>query len=117
MAYVDGFVLAVPKKKVALYRKMSRQAGRIFREHGALEFRECMGDDMKTKFGLPFTRLARAKAGETVFFSFIVFRSRAHRDAVNKRAMKDPRMNDMPPEMPFDVKRMAYGGFKVVVDV
>ena len=119
MKYVDGFVLAVPKKNVAEYRRMAQAAGKIWRKHGALEFRECVGEDLKTKMGVPFPRLAKTKAGETVFFSYIVYKSRAHRDSVNKKVMKDPRMNKMMDgkAMPFDVKRMAYGGFKVLVDV
>jgi uncharacterized protein YbaA (DUF1428 family) len=118
MRYVDGFVLAVPKKNVPAYRRMARQAGKIWREHGALEFRECVGDDLNVKMGLPFPRLSKLKRGETVFFSWITYKSRAHRDAVNKQVMKDPRMAKMMNDraMPFDVKRMAYGGFKVLVD-
>jgi uncharacterized protein YbaA (DUF1428 family) len=117
MAYVDGWVLVVPRRKVDAYRRMAKKAGRVWREHGALQFRECMGDDMDTKgMGVPFPRFARAKAGEVVFFSYVVYRSRAHRDAVNKRVMKDKRMAEMPPDMPFDAKRMAYGGFRVVVE-
>ena len=120
MTYVDGFVLAVPKKNVAAYRKMAVAGGKIWRKHGALEFRECVGDDLKAHagMGVAFTKMAKAKAGETVFFSYVVYKSRAHRDKVNKAVMKDPKMNaivkDM--KMPFDVKRMAYGGFKVLVD-
>jgi uncharacterized protein YbaA (DUF1428 family) len=103
---------------VQVYRRMARQAGKVWREHGALEFRECMGDDLNVKgMGTPFPRRMALKRGETVFFSWIVFKSRAHRDRVNARVMKDPRMADMPPDMPFDVKRMLYGGFKVLVDL
>ena len=117
MPYVDGFVLAVPKRNLAAYRRMARIAGRIWREHGALEYRECVGDDLKVKMGLPFSRLARLKAGETVFFSWIVYKSRAHRDRVNGKVMKDPRLTaSMKGPMPFDIKRMAYGGFNVLVD-
>jgi uncharacterized protein YbaA (DUF1428 family) len=118
MSYVDGFVLPVPKKNLAAYRRMAAKAGKVWREHGALEYRECGGDDLKVKFGLPFPKLAKVKAGETVFFSWIVYKSRAHRDAVNAKVMKDPRLAEMmdPKKMPFDVKRMAYGGFKVLVD-
>ena len=116
MAYVDGFVLPVPTRKLAQYRKMAAKAGKIWMEYGALEFKECVGDDLHPKGVLPFTRLARVKKGETVVFSFIVYKSRAHRDAVNKKVMKDPRMDMSPGSMPFDVKRMAYGGFKVLVD-
>jgi uncharacterized protein YbaA (DUF1428 family) len=115
--YVDGFVLPVPKKNVKAYRSMATKAGKIWKDHGALEFRECMGDDLKVKFGVPLPRLVKSKPGETVFFSYIVFKSRAHRDRVNAKVMKDPRMNKMVKTMPFDGKRMAYGGFKVLVDV
>ena len=118
--YVDGFVLPVPKKNVAAYRRMSTKAGKVWRELGALEYRECVGDDLKVKGGVAaFPRVARAKAGETVFFSWIVYKSRAHRDRVNAKVMKDPRIAGMmgDSKMPFDPKRMAYGGFAVVVDV
>jgi uncharacterized protein YbaA (DUF1428 family) len=117
--HVDGFVLPVPKKNLAAYRRMSQRAGRGWREHGALEYREAVGDDIKIKMGLPFARSVRAKAGEAVVFSWIVYKSRAHRDAVNAKVMKDPRITKMmdPKAMPCDVKRMAYGGFKVFVDV
>ncbi len=115
--YVDGFVLPVPKKNVEAYRRMARKAGKIWREHGALEFRECVGDDLRMKGVVPFPRLAKAKAGETVMFSWIVYRSRAERDRVNAKVMKDPRLAKMmdPKATPFDVKRMAYGGFRVLV--
>ena len=117
--YVDGFVIPVPKRNVQKYRRMAQRAGKVWREHGALEFRECVGDDFKVKGVVPFTRPARAKPGETVFFSWIVFRSRAHRDRVNKKVMKDPRITQMmnPKDMPFDAQRMFWGGFKVMVDV
>ena len=115
MSYVDGFVLVVPKKKIALYKKIARKAGRIWREHGALDYRECVGDDLKVKFGLPFPKLTKAKAGETVVFSWIVYKSRAHRDKVNAKVMADKRLKMEGTEMPFDMKRMAYGGFKTVV--
>jgi uncharacterized protein YbaA (DUF1428 family) len=97
---------------------MSRKAGRIWREHGALEYREAAGDDLKVKWGALFPRVVKSKPGETVFFSWIVYRSRAHRDRVNARVMKDPRLASMmdPKAMPFDMKRMSYGGFKVLVD-
>lgn len=118
MHYVDGYVLPVPKKNLRAYFRMAKKAGKIWREHGALEYRECAGDDLKVKGLLPFPRLARLKAGETIVFSWIVYKSRAHRDRVNAEVMKDPRLNTMcdSKSMPFDVKRMAYGGFKVVVD-
>jgi len=118
MKYIDAFVVPVPKKNVAAYARMSRSAGKLWREHGALEFRECVGDDLKVKMGLPFPRLAKLKPNETVFFSWILYKSRAHRDSVNKKVMNDPRMAKMMnmKAMPFDVKRMAYGGFKALVD-
>ena len=118
MAYVDGFVASLPRRNLAAYTRMSRAAGKVWREHGALEYRECVGDDLKSKMGVPFPRLAKARAGETVVFSWIVYRSRAHRDRVNARVMKDPRIvTSMKEPMPFDVKRMAYGGFRVIVDL
>jgi uncharacterized protein YbaA (DUF1428 family) len=119
MKYIDGFVVPVLKKNVPAYRRMARKSGRIFREPGALEFRECVGDDFKVPMGLPFTRLAKLKPNETVFFSFIVYKSRADRDRVNRKIMKDPRMLAIcgPEDMPFDIKRMAYGGFRALVDL
>ena len=118
MPYVDGFLIPVPRRKVETYRRIARRAGKIWREYGALEYRECVGDDLKTTMGTPFPKAARAKTGETVWFSWIVYKSRAHRDRVNAKVMKDPRMAKMMKDpMPFDVKRMAYGGFKVLVDV
>jgi uncharacterized protein YbaA (DUF1428 family) len=118
MSYVDGFVLAVPKKNLKAYAKMAQAAGKIWKEHGALEFRECAGDDLDVKMGVSFSKIIKLKPGETAVFSWIVFKSRAHRDRVNTKVMKDPRLNEMmdEKEMPFDVKRMAYGGFKVLVD-
>jgi uncharacterized protein YbaA (DUF1428 family) len=117
--YVDGFVLPVPKKKVEAYRRIAQKAGKIWREHGALEFRECVGDDLKVKMGVSFPRRIKVKTGETVAFSWIAFKSRAHRDRVNAKVMKDPRMGKMmdPKAMPFDPKRMLYGGFSVIVDL
>ncbi|WHZ16062.1 MAG: Protein of unknown function DUF1428 [Nitrospira sp.] len=118
MRYVDGFVIPVPKKNLQAYIRMAKKACKIWREHGALEYRECVGDDLKVKVGLPFLRLTKLKPGETVVFSWIVYRSRAHRDRVNAKVMKDPRIKAMGDfsSMPFDVKRMSYGGFKIIVD-
>ena len=119
MKYVDGYVLPVPKKNLPAYRRMAKEAGKVWREHGALEFRECVGDDLKTKKIKSFPSLVKPKPGETVVLSWIVFKSRAHRDAVNAKVMKDPRlakMMDMK-ATPFDSKRMAYGGFEMMVDV
>ena len=115
--YVDGYVLPLPRRHLAAYRRIARKAGRIWREHGALEVRECVGDDLAPKWGLPFPRLVKLRPGETVLFSWIVFRSRAHRDRVNARVMKDPRLSSTTAPMPFDVKRMAYGGFRTLVEV
>ncbi|MBU8876171.1 DUF1428 domain-containing protein [Reyranella sp. MMS21-HV4-11] len=115
MSYVDGFVLVVPKKKLAAYTKLARLAGKVWREHGALDYRECVADDLKVKFGLPFTKLVKVKAGETIMFSYIVYKSRSHRDKVNAKVMADPRMQEPPKDIPFDMKRMAYGGFKTIV--
>lgn len=118
MPYVDGFVIPIPKKNLQAYRRMSAKAGKVWRDHGALEYRECVGDDLNMKMGVPFPRLAKSKTNETVVFSWIVYKSRAHRDAVNAKVMKDPRLGSMMDgkKMPFDIKRMAYGGFKVFVD-
>lgn len=118
--YADGFVLIVPKKNLDAYRKMSRKAGRIWREYGALEYRECVGDDLKAKFGLPFGKLTKAKPSEAVVFSWIVYRSRKERDKINAKVMADERLAGAgcdPDNMPFDIKRMSYGGFEVFVDV
>jgi len=118
MPYVDGFLLAVPKRNLQTYRRIAQRAGRVWRQHGALEYRECAGDDLKVKFGVSFARAARLKAGETAVFSWIVYKSRAHRDRVNAKVMKDPRMQTMMNDpMPFDMKRMSYGGFRVLVDL
>lgn len=118
MRYVDGFLLAVPKRNVGAYRRLAQKASKIWREYGALDYKECVGDDLTVKMGVPFTQPMKVKSGETVVFSYIVYKSRAHRDAVNKKIMKDPRIANMcdPKDMPFNVKRMCYGGFKVLVD-
>ena len=119
MRYVDGFVLPVPKKNLAIYRGIAQKAGKIWLEHGALQYIEAAADDLDVKFGVSFTRTIKPKSGETVVISFILFKSRAHRDSVNAKVMKDPRMNKMMEKgpMPFDVKRMVYGGFKMLVDL
>jgi len=117
MAYVDGYVLPVPKKNLKAYFAMARKAAKVWRDHGALEYRECAGDDLDVKFCLPFTKIIKVKPGETVVFSWIVFKSRAHRDRINANVMKDPRLAKMmdPKALPFDCKRMVCGGFKIVV--
>ena len=119
MHYVDGFVLPILKNNLKAYFQMAKKAGKIWREHGALEYRECVGDDLNVKMGLPFPRLAKLTAGETVVFSWIVYKSRAHRNKVNAKVIKDPRMNGMcdAKSMPFDIKRMSFGGFSVLVSV
>ena len=119
MAYVDGFVVPVPKRKLQAYRRMAQKAGKIWREHGALEFRECVADDVQWGKRTSFPRSVKLKAGETVMFSFIVYQSKAERNRVNAKVMKDKRLASMmdPKAMPFDAKRMIYGGFKVMVDL
>lgn len=115
MPYVDGYVLPVPRKKLNAYVRMARMGEEVWRRHGALDYKECIGDDLKTKWGSTFSRMMKLKPGETVVFSYIVFKSRAHRDRVNAKVMKEMAKAAMPKDMPFDVKRMVYGGFKVSV--
>jgi uncharacterized protein YbaA (DUF1428 family) len=116
--YIDGFVIPLPKKKIQSYRRMSQKAGKVWREYGALDYIECAGDDLNKKTGLPFLKLTKAKPGETVVFSWIIYKSKAHRNAVNAKIMKDPRIAKMmnPNDMPFEMKRMSFGGFKIIVD-
>ena len=116
MGYVDGYVLPVPKKNLQAYRRMAQRGAKVWRKHGALEYFECVGDDLHPKWaGIPFPRTVKLKPGETVVFSYVVFKSRAHRDRVNAKVMKDMGKMCEPKDMPFDVKRMVYGGFKVEV--
>jgi uncharacterized protein YbaA (DUF1428 family) len=117
--YVDGFVVPVPKRKLAAYRAMARKAGKVWMEHGALEYVECAADDVKPGKVTSFPQSVKLKAGETVFFSYVVYKSRADRDRINKKVMSDPRLKDMmdPKKLPFDGKRMFYGGFKVVISL
>jgi uncharacterized protein YbaA (DUF1428 family) len=118
MAYVDGFVLIVPTDKIDEYKKISKKAGKVWREHGALEYRECVGDDLDIPFGRPFPKLLKLKPNETAVFSWIVYKSKAQRNAVNAKAMNDERLTGMDPKtMPFDMKKMSMGGFTVLVDV
>jgi uncharacterized protein YbaA (DUF1428 family) len=122
MAYVDGFVVPVPKNKLDAYRRLSRKAGKVWREHGALEYKECVADDAPKGKVTSFPQSVKLKKGETVVFSWITYKSRTHRDRVNKKVMKDPRLADMMgadnmEKMPFDGQRMIYGGFEVVIDV
>jgi uncharacterized protein YbaA (DUF1428 family) len=118
MRYVDGFVLPVPKKNVQAYRRMAQKAGKVWREHGAIEYIECMADDVKRGKHTSFPQSVKLKPSETVVFAYIVYKSRAHRDRVNAKVMKDPRLASMmdPKAMPFDAKRMFWGGFKLLVD-
>ena len=119
MAYVDGFVLPVPKKNLQRYRSIARKAGKVWREHGALEYRECVADDVKPGKVTSFPQSVKLKAGETVVFSYIVFKSRKDRDRVNAKVMKDTRLASMmdPKDMPFDAKRMFWGGFNPIVSL
>jgi uncharacterized protein YbaA (DUF1428 family) len=118
--YTDGFVIPVAKNKLKHYFKIAKMAGKVWRDHGALDYKECLGDDLTSAaaFALPFPKGIRSRKGETVVFSFIVYKSKAHRDKVNAAVMKDPRIAALcdPKKMPFDCKRMLYGGFQVVVD-
>jgi uncharacterized protein YbaA (DUF1428 family) len=122
MAYVDGFVVPVPKSKLDAYRRLSRKAGKVWREHGALEYKECVADDAPAGKVTSFPQSVKLESDETVVFAWITYKSRKHRDAVNAKVMKDPRLADtMGPEnmenMPFDAQRMIYGGFEVVIDI
>jgi len=117
--YVDGFVVPVPKRKLEAYRRLAKRAGKIWKEYGALEYRECVADDVKWGKRTSFPRSVKQKPGETVMFSWIVYKSRAQRDRINKKVMKDPRLADMMDlkTLPFDAKRMIYGGFKLLLEV
>jgi uncharacterized protein YbaA (DUF1428 family) len=119
MPYVDGFIVPVPKKNLKDYFKLAKLAGKVWKEHGAIEYHECEADDVKVGKWTSFPRAVKLKRGETVVFSWIVYKSRAHRDKVNAKVMKDPRLASMisGKAMPFDGKRMIYGGFKVALTV
>jgi uncharacterized protein YbaA (DUF1428 family) len=116
--YVDGFVIPVPKRNIEAYRRMAQKAAKVWMEYGALDYRECVGDDLNSKMCLPFPRGIKSKPNETIVFSWITYKSRAHRDRVNAKVMKDPRLENMMDgaDMPFDCKRMMYGGFKTIVE-
>jgi uncharacterized protein YbaA (DUF1428 family) len=118
MSYVDGFILPVPKKNLRAYRAMAQKAGKVWREHGALDYKECVADDVKVGKVTSFPRSVKLKGRETVIFSYIVYKSRADRDRIVAKVMKDPRLAKMmnPKAMPFDGKRMIYGGFKILVE-
>ena len=119
MAYVDGFLIPVPRRNRAQYKNMSTQAGKVWIDHGALEYHECVADDVKPGKQTSFPDGVKLKKGEEVWFSWIVYKSRKHRDRVNAKAMKDPRLAHMmdPKAMPFDSKRMVFGGFRMLVDM
>jgi uncharacterized protein YbaA (DUF1428 family) len=119
MAYVDGFLVAVPKKKLKAYASISRKAGKVWREHGALDYQEYAADDVSVGKWTSFPRAVKLKPDETVVFSYIVYKTRRDRDRINAKVMKDPRLAKMmdPKAMPFDMKRMIYGGFKTLVSV
>ena len=121
--YVDGYVIPIPKKKLSAYKRMATVASKVWRKHGALEYRECIGDDLKIKGVVSFLKSSKSKPGEIPIFAWVVYKSRAHRDAVNAKVMKDPKMLAMmtamkkdPKKVPFDMRRMAYSGFKVLID-
>lgn len=119
-SYVDGYVLVVPKKNLKAYRKMALEAGKVWRKHGALDYKESVGNDLKPKWGVSFAKLMKIKPSETVMFSYVTFKSKAHRNSVNAKVMKEfsdyVEKSGSHQEMPFDMKKMAYGGFKVLVD-
>jgi uncharacterized protein YbaA (DUF1428 family) len=119
MSYVDGFVSPVPKRKAAAYRRLARKSGRVWREHGALAYVECVADDVKRGKWTSFPQAVKLKPGEAVWFSWIVYKSRSHRDRVLAKVMQDPRLKGMmdPKKMPFDGRRMFWGGFKAVVEL
>jgi uncharacterized protein YbaA (DUF1428 family) len=117
MSYVDGYILPIPKRSLRAYRRMADMGRKMWTKHGAVDYKECAGDDLVSKWGTPFSRLLKLKPNETAVFAYIVFKSRAHRDRVNAKVMKE--MNEMggpPKDMPFDMKRMVYGGFKTIVE-
>ena len=120
MSYVDGFIIPLPKKNLKAYRRMAALGAKVWRKHGALKYFECVGDDLNSKSApVKFPRMAKAKQGETVVLAFIVYKSRVHRDRVTAKVLNDPLMNDpqyTAKSMPFDIKRLAYGGFKTIVE-
>ncbi len=115
MSYVDGYLVPVPKRNLTAYLRLAKLGEKLWRKHGALDYKECVGDDLKPKWGCPFPQSVKLKPGETLFFSFIVFKSRAHRDRVNAKVIKEIEKSGCQHEMPFDCRRFVYGGFKVLV--
>ena len=115
MPYVDGYVIALPKKNLKAYVRLARWGERVWRKHGALDYKECIGDDLASHCGTPFPKALKLKRGETVVFAYVLYKSRAHRDRVNAKVLKEMMAAAMPPEMPFDMKKMLFGGFRVAV--
>ena len=113
--YIDGYVIPIKKKNIKAYKKLAVLGCKVWMEHGALATYECVGDDLNSEWGMPFPKLCKLRADETVFFSFVIYKSKAHRNRVNRKVLSDPRMNSMPPTMPFDMKRFSVGGFKTLV--
>lgn len=116
MKYVDGFLIPISKQKLKAYKKMALLGKKAWMKHGALDYKECVGEDLASKWGMPFPKLMKLKTGETLIMAFIVFKSRAHRDKVNAKVMQEMSKASSTMEMPFDMKRLVYGGFKVLVD-
>jgi uncharacterized protein YbaA (DUF1428 family) len=116
MRYVDGYVIPIPKKNLKTYARMAKMGAAVWMKHGALDYKECVGEDLQTKWGKSFSSMMKLKPGETVIFSYVVFKSRAHRDRVNAKVMKDMEKQGETCAMPFDIKRMVYGGFNVLVE-
>ncbi len=118
MQYVDGFLIPLPKKNIKMYRRMAQLGKKTWMKHGALDYKECLADDISNPMGAPLSTILKLKPSETVVFAYIVFKSRKHRDSVNMKVMSDPAMNDpeMMKKMPFDMKRFCYGGFKAIVE-
>lgn len=116
MSYVDGYILPIPKKHVKTYQRMAEMGRDAWMKHGAVDYKECIGDDLVPKWGTAFSRMMKLKPGETVVFAYVVFKSRAHRDRVNKKVMKEMMATSGSKDMPFDPKRMVYGGFKTIVE-
>jgi uncharacterized protein YbaA (DUF1428 family) len=116
MNYVDGYIIPLPEKNLKAYTRMAKMGAEMWMKHGALDYKECVAEDLNAKWGMSFSRMMKLKPGETAVFSYIVFKSRAHRDRVNAKVMKEMEKMDNMEEMPFDMKRMVYGGFKVIVE-
>lgn len=114
--YIDGYIIPINKKNTKAYKKMATMGCKIWMEHGALDYYECIGDDLKVKWGWTFPKMCKLKSNETVVFAFIIYKSKTHRNQVNAKVMKDPRMKMDGVKIPFDMKRFAMGGFKALVE-